>query len=51
MQYIDAAMVGKLGADASASIGLVASSTWVLGSLCNSISTGFTVQVAQAVGA
>ena len=29
MQYIDAAMVGGLGAVASASIGLVASSTWV----------------------
>lgn len=28
MQYIDSAMVGKLGADASAAIGLVASSTW-----------------------
>ena len=50
MQYIDAAMVGNLGADASASIGLVASSTWVLSSLCNSMSIGFTVQVAQAVG-
>lgn len=50
MQYIDAAMVGSLGAGASASIGLVASSTWVLGSLSNAFSIGFTVQVAQAVG-
>lgn len=50
MQYIDAAMVGSLGANASASIGLVASSTWVLGSLVNSLSVGFTVQVAHAVG-
>ncbi len=50
MQYIDAAMVGSLGANASASIGLIASSTWVLGSLVNSLSVGFTVQVAHAVG-
>lgn len=51
MQYIDAAMVGALGADASAAIGLVASSTWVLGSLSHAITIGFTVQVAQAIGA
>lgn len=50
MQYIDAAMVGSLGQGASASIGLVASSTWVMGSLCHAISIGFTVQVAHAVG-
>ena len=29
MEYIDAAMVGSLGADAAASIGLVASTTWL----------------------
>lgn len=29
MQYIDAAMVGHLGAEASASIGLVSTSTWL----------------------
>ncbi|MBQ2525490.1 MAG: MATE family efflux transporter, partial [Bacteroidales bacterium] len=31
MQYIDASMVGNLGANPSASIGLVASSTWIFG--------------------
>ena len=40
MQYIDAAMVGSLGANASASIGLVASSTWVIGSLSSAMSIG-----------
>ncbi|MCR5288726.1 MAG: MATE family efflux transporter [Treponema sp.] len=50
MQYIDAAMVGNLGANASASIGLVASSTWVIGSLCSAQAIGYTVQVAHAVG-
>ena len=51
MQYIDAAMVGSLGANASASIGLVASSIWVISSLSHALCIGFTVQVAHAVGA
>lgn len=51
MQYIDAAMVGKMGANASAAIGLVSSSTWLLGGLCSTVSAGFYVQVAHSVGA
>ena len=51
MQYIDAAMVGSLGANASASIGLVSTSTWLLGGLCISTATGFSVQVAHLIGA
>ena len=51
MQYIDAAMVGSLGAGASASIGLVSTSTWLLGGLCISAATGFSVQVAHLIGA
>ena len=31
MQYIDAAMVGHLGAEASASIGLISTTTWLSG--------------------
>ena len=50
MQYIDAAMVGSLGANASAAIGLVSTSTWLLGGLCISLATGFSVQVAQLIG-
>ena len=30
MQYIDASMVGRLGAGCSASIGLVSTTTWLL---------------------
>ena len=30
MQYIDSAMVGHLGANPSASIGLISTSTWIL---------------------
>ena len=51
MQYIDASMVGRLGAEASASIGLMASSTWLFNGMCQAIVAGFTVQVAQRIGA
>lgn len=51
MQYIDAAMVGRLGAEEAASIGLVSTSTWLFGGLCSSVSTGFSVQVAHKIGA
>lgn len=51
MQYIDAAMVGSLGAAASASIGLVSSSTWLTGGLMMAAAAGFSVQAAHAVGA
>lgn len=51
MQYIDAAMVGSMGAEASAAIGIVSSSSWLLGGLCISMATGFSVQVAHLAGA
>lgn len=51
MQYIDAAMVGHLGAEASASIGLVSTTTWLFWGLCAAVATGFTVQVAHRIGA
>lgn len=51
MEYIDSSMVGSLGASASASIGLVASSTWLFGGLLRACCTGFTVQAAQYIGA
>lgn len=51
MQYIDAAMVGSLGAGASASIGLISTTTWLFWGLCSAASTGFSVQVAHLIGA
>ena len=51
MQYIDTAMVGSLGASATAAIGIVESTTWLIGGLCMAAATGFSVQVAQLVGA
>jgi len=51
MQYIDASMVGQLGANDSASIGLVGSSTWLIGGLMNAVNIGFYVQIAHRIGA
>ena len=51
MQYIDASMVGSLGAEASASIGLVSTTTWLFWGLCVAAATGFSVQVAHKIGA
>lgn len=51
MEYIDASMVGRLGSNESASIGLVSSSTWLMGGILSAAVTGFTVQVAQKIGA
>lgn len=50
MQYIDASMVGSLGAAPSASIGLVSTSTWLFGGMCGAASAGFYVQVAHKIG-
>ena len=51
MQYIDASMVGHLGAEASASIGLVSTTTWLFWGLCAAVTSGFSVQVAHRIGA
>ena len=51
MQYIDASMVGSLGADASASIGLVSSSTWLFGGITGAVASGFSIQAAHKIGA
>ena len=50
MNYIDSAMVGSLGANATAAIGLVASTTWLFGGLCIAMVTGFSVQIAHLIG-
>ena len=51
MEYIDAAMVGHLGAAATASIGIVSSSTWLLHGMLAGLYMSFTIQVAQYLGA
>lgn len=51
MEYIDSSMVGQLGAEGSAAIGLVASTTWLGGGLLSAAAVGFSVQSAQYIGA
>ena len=51
MFFIDASMVGHLGARASAAIGLVETTGWLLGGLASAVNMGFSVQVAHAIGA
>lgn len=51
MQYIDASMVGSLGAEASAAIGLIETTTWLMGSICSATAAGFYVQVSHQLGA
>lgn len=51
MEYIDASMVGRLGAVDSAAIGLVATTTWLFWGLGSAVGTGFSVQVAHRIGA
>lgn len=50
MQYIDAAMVGHLGADDSAAVGLVSTSLWLFWGICSAATVGFSVQVAHRLG-
>ncbi|MBP3788133.1 MAG: MATE family efflux transporter [Prevotella sp.] len=51
MFFIDYAMVGHLGEKATASVGLVESTTWLIGGLASAASLGFSVQVAHFIGA
>ena len=51
MFFIDQAMVGSLGAEAPAAIGLVESTIWLFGGLAGAISMGFSVQTSHFIGA
>ena len=51
MFFIDASMVGHLGAKASAAIGIVETSGWLTGGLASAANMGFSVQVAHFIGA
>ncbi|MBO4718685.1 MAG: MATE family efflux transporter [Prevotella sp.] len=51
MFFIDASMVGHLGAQASAAIGLVETTGWLMGGLASAANMGFSVQVAHFIGA
>ncbi len=51
MQYIDASMVGRLGTEPAAAIGLVSTSLWLFWGICSAITMGFSVLVSHRVGA
>ena len=51
MQYIDTGMVGHLGANPSASIGLITTSNWIFAGFTAGACSGFSVQVAHLCGA
>ena len=51
MQFIDAAMVGQLGADDSASVGIMGTTAWLFEGVLTSFAAGYAVQVAHLLGA
>lgn len=51
MHFIDAAMVGQLGADDSASIGLMGTTSWLFEGALSAFAAGYAVQVAHLLGA
>lgn len=51
MGYIDTAMVGSVGYEATAAIGVVTSTIWLMNGIVNASAIGFSVQVAQYLGA
>ena len=51
MHFIDAAMVGQLGADDSASVGLMGTTAWLFEGVLSAFAAGYAVQVAHLLGA
>lgn len=51
VQYIDTAMVGKLGTDATAAVGSTATVNWLLGTTIYAFGIGFLAYISQALGA
>ena len=51
VQYVDAAMVGRLGAAATAAVGVTTTINWMIGSTVSALGIGFLSFIAQAYGA
>ena len=51
MHFIDASMVGQLGADDSASVGLMGTTNWLFEGVLSAFAAGYAVQVAHLLGA
>lgn len=50
VQYIDTAMVGSLGVEATAAVGSTSTVNWLVGSTISAISIGFLSYIARAIG-
>ncbi len=51
MQYVDTAMVGRLGADATAAVSTTTTITWLTGSLAASVAVAVLTGIATEIGA
>lgn len=51
VQYIDTAMVGTLGTEATAAVGATSTVNWLIGSTLHAVSVGFLAFVSRALGA
>lgn len=51
VQYIDTAMVGSLGTEATAAVGATGTVNWLLGSIVSAVGTGFLAFIARQFGA
>ena len=51
VQYIDTAMVGSLGTQATAAVGATTTVNWLIGSTISAIGVGFLAVISQAFGA
>lgn len=50
VQYVDTAMVGAIGAEATAAVGITSSSMWLINGVLSASGAGFSVLVAQYIG-
>ena len=51
VQYIDTAMVGSLGTQATAAVGATSTVNWLVGSTVSAFGVGFLAYISQAIGA
>ncbi len=51
VQYIDTAMVGSLGTQATAAVGATSTVNWLIGSTVSALGVGFLAYISQAIGA
>ncbi|MEG0803361.1 MAG: MATE family efflux transporter, partial [Pygmaiobacter sp.] len=51
VNYVDTAMVGAIGVNATAAIGVTSSTIWMLNGFMQAVGVGYSVQVARHIGA